>query len=286
MFSKILIANRGEIACRIIRTARRLGIGTVAVYSAVDAGAMHVAMADAAYMIGPGPPPESYLSIGRILEAAQASGAPAIHPGYGFLSENADFAEACANAGIAFIGPRAASIRAIGDKANAKIIMGRAGIPTVPGYHGEAQDEARFAEEARRLGFPVLVKAAAGGGGRGMRLVADPSELSASLAGARREALSGFGDGRLILEKYLERPRHVEVQVFGDQHGQIVHLFERDCSAQRRHQKVLEEAPAPALDDDLRRALGATAVAAARAADYVGAGTVEFILQGTDFHFI
>jgi len=286
MFSKILIANRGEIACRIIRTARRLHIRTVAVYSEADAKAMHVAMADEARLIGGAAPRESYLSIARILDAALSSGAQAIHPGYGFLSENADFAAACAAAGIVFIGPSAAAIRAIGDKAAAKAIMERAGIPTVPGYHGEAQDTPRFAEEARRLGYPLLIKASAGGGGRGMRLVAEASELAAALDSAKREAESAFGNGRLILEKYLAGPRHVEVQVFGDDRGQIVHLFERDCSAQRRHQKVAEEAPAPRLDDDRRRALGAAAIAAARAVDYVGAGTVEFILQGTDFYFI
>ena len=286
MFNKILIANRGEIACRIIRTARRLAIRTVAVYSAADAQAMHVAMADEAHLIGPGPARESYLSIERILDAARASGAQAIHPGYGFLSENGDFAQACAESGIAFIGPRAASIRAIGDKAEAKTIMERAGIATVPGYHGKAQDAARFAQEAGRLGYPVLIKAVAGGGGRGMRVVAAPDALAAALDSARNEARSAFGNGQLILEKYLAHPRHVEVQVFGDQHGHMVHLFERDCSAQRRHQKVVEESPAPALDEGLRRALGASAVAAARAADYVGAGTVEFILQGQQFYFI
>jgi 3-methylcrotonyl-CoA carboxylase alpha subunit len=286
MFDKILIANRGEIACRIMRTAQRLGIRTVAVFSDADAQAMHVAMADEAHRIGPGPARESYLSIARILEAARASGAQAIHPGYGFLSENADFAQACAQAGIAFIGPSAAAIRAIGDKAQAKSIMERAGIATVPGYHGEAQDAERFGAQALALGYPVLIKAAAGGGGRGMRVAADPAALSDALDSARNEALSAFGDGRLILEKYLACPRHVEVQVFGDQHGHIVHLFERDCSAQRRHQKVIEESPAPDLDDELRRALGAAAVAAARAADYVGAGTVEFILHDGQFYFI
>jgi 3-methylcrotonyl-CoA carboxylase alpha subunit len=286
MFHKILIANRGEIACRVMRTARRLGIRTVAVYSAADAKAMHVALADEAYPIGPGPARESYLSITRMVGAARASGAQAIHPGYGFLSENADFAQACADAGIVFVGPNAASIRAIGDKANAKRMMERAGIATVPGYHGEAQDAARFAQEAERIGYPVLIKASAGGGGRGMRVVAAPSELAAALGSARHEAESAFGNGQLILEKYLARPRHVEVQVFGDRHGHMVHLFERDCSAQRRHQKVLEESPAPALDDALRRALGAAAVKAARAADYVGAGTVEFILHDKQFHFI
>jgi 3-methylcrotonyl-CoA carboxylase alpha subunit len=286
MFDKILIANRGEIACRIIRTARRLNIGTVAVYSEPDAQAMHVAAADEAHLIGPGPARESYLSIERILKAARQSGARAIHPGYGFLSENADFAERCTDAGIVFIGPSAATIRAIGDKAQAKIIMERAGVATVPGYHGEAQDAERFAQEADRLGYPVLIKATAGGGGRGMRAVAEPAELGAALDAARNEALSAFGNGQLILEKYLARPRHVEVQVFGDQHGHLVHLFERDCSAQRRHQKVIEESPAPMLDEALRRSLGATAVAAARAADYVGAGTVEFILHGETFYFI
>jgi 3-methylcrotonyl-CoA carboxylase alpha subunit len=286
MFNTILIANRGEIACRVIRTARRLDIRTVAVYSAADAQAMHVAMADEAHLIGPGPARESYLSIARILDAARASRAQAIHPGYGFLSENADFAQACADAGIAFIGPSAASIRAIGDKAQAKTIMERAGVATVPGYHGRVQDAARFAQEAERLGYPVLIKASAGGGGRGMRVVADPAGLAGALAAARREAESAFGNGQLIVEKYLARPRHVEVQVFGDRSGHMVHLLERDCSAQRRHQKVLEESPAPALADDLRRALGATAIAAARAADYVGAGTVEFILQDKQFYFI
>jgi 3-methylcrotonyl-CoA carboxylase alpha subunit len=286
MFTKILIANRGEIACRIIRTARRLGVRTVAVYSEADAKALHVAMADEAHLIGPGPARDSYLSIERILDAAGASGAQAIHPGYGFLSENADFAQACVDAGIAFIGPSAAAIRAIGDKANAKAIMERAGVATVPGYHGEAQETDRFAAEADRLGYPVLIKATAGGGGRGMRVVAAAAELAAALDSARNEAKTAFGNGRLILEKYLTHPRHVEVQVFGDQHGRMVHLFERDCSAQRRHQKVIEESPAPALDDALRRALGATAVAAARAVDYAGAGTVEFILQDDQFHFI
>jgi 3-methylcrotonyl-CoA carboxylase alpha subunit len=286
MFKKILIANRGEIACRVMRTAQRLGIRTVAVYSDADAKAMHVAMADEALRIGAGPPRESYLSIERVIEAARASGAQAVHPGYGFLSENADFAQACAAAGIAFIGPSAASIRAIGDKAAAKAIMQRAGVPTVPGYHGEAQDEPRFAAEARRIGYPVLIKAAGGGGGRGMRIVGESAALASALDSARREAQSAFGNGRLILEKYLLRPRHIEVQIFGDRHGQIVHLFERDCSAQRRHQKVLEEAPAPRLHEALRAALGTAAITAARAADYVGAGTVEFILQASGFYFI
>jgi 3-methylcrotonyl-CoA carboxylase alpha subunit len=286
MFSKILIANRGEIACRIIRTAQRMSIRTVAVYSDADAKAMHVALADEAHQIGGGPPRESYLSIAHVLDAAQASGAQAIHPGYGFLSESAEFAEACAASGIIFIGPSAAAIRAIGDKAAAKAIMQKAAIPVVPGYHGEAQDTPRLAEEARRIGYPILIKASAGGGGRGMRIVAEPAGLASALDSARREAHSGFGDGRLILEKYLAHPRHVEVQVFGDHRGKIVDLLERDCSAQRRHQKVLEEAPAPHLDDHLRRALGAAAVAAARAVGYTGAGTVEFLVQDDNFHFI
>jgi 3-methylcrotonyl-CoA carboxylase alpha subunit len=286
MFNKILIANRGEIACRIVRTARQLGIRTVAVYSAADAQALHVAMADEAHLIGAGPARESYLSIARIVDAARASGAEAIHPGYGFLSENADFADACTAAGIVFIGPSAAAIRAIGDKARAKSMMERAGIATVPGYHGEALDAARFAQEAEKLGYPVLIKASAGGGGRGMRVVAEPSGLAAAIGSARHEAESAFGNGRLILEKYLARPRHVEVQVFGDHSGHVVHLFERDCSAQRRHQKVVEESPAPELDAALRNALGAVAVRAARAPDYVGAGTVEFILHDEQFYFI
>jgi 3-methylcrotonyl-CoA carboxylase alpha subunit len=286
MFNKILIANRGEIACRIIRTARRLGIRTVAVYSEADARSLHVEMADESHLIGPPPARDSYLSIPRIVTAARASDAQAIHPGYGFLSENADFAEACTEAGIVFIGPSAASIRAIGDKAEAKAIMARAGIATVPGYQGTAQDAAIFAAAAERLGYPVLIKATAGGGGRGMRVVTAPAELAAALDSACNEATSAFGNGRLILEKYLAHPRHLEVQVFGDQHGNLVHLFERDCSAQRRHQKVIEESPAPTPDDGLRGVLGATAVAAARAVDYVGAGTVEFILQGRDFYFI
>jgi 3-methylcrotonyl-CoA carboxylase alpha subunit len=286
MFSKILIANRGEIACRIIRTARRLGIRTVAVYSDADAKAMHVAMADEALRIGAPPPRESYLSIARVIEAARASGAQAIHPGYGFLSENAEFAEACAAGGIVFIGPSAGAIRAIGDKAAAKTIMQRAGIPTVPGYHGAAQDAARFAAEAERIGYPLLIKAAAGGGGRGMRLLPGAAELAAALDSARREAEQAFGNGALILEKYLARARHIEVQVFGDAHGAIVHLFERDCSAQRRHQKVIEEAPAPRLSAALRSALAAAAIAAGRAVQYTGAGTVEFILQDDKFYFI
>jgi 3-methylcrotonyl-CoA carboxylase alpha subunit len=286
LFRRLLIANRGEIACRVIRTARRMGLHTIAVYSAADAGALHTALADEAHEIGPAPARDSYLDLARILAAARASGAEAIHPGYGFLSENADFAEACAAAGIVFVGPPAAAMRALGDKANAKALMQAAGVPVVPGYHGADQDEARFAAEAERLGYPVLVKASAGGGGRGMRVVAAAAELPQALAAARGEALAAFGDGRLLVEKYLASPRHIEVQVFGDRLGNAVHLFERDCSVQRRHQKLLEEAPAPTLDDERRAALGAMAVAAARAAGYVGAGTVEFVAQGGEFYFI
>jgi 3-methylcrotonyl-CoA carboxylase alpha subunit len=286
MFTKILIANRGEIACRITRTARRLGIRTIAVYSTADAKALHVALADEARLIGEAPARESYLSIPRILDAARASGAEAIHPGYGFLSENADFARACAEAGIVFIGPSAAAIRAIGDKAQAKAMMAREGIATVPGYHAAAQETERFAAEAERIGYPVLIKASAGGGGRGMRVVTEAAALAGALDAARNEARSAFGNGELILEKYLAQPRHVEVQVFGDRRGHMVHLFERDCSAQRRHQKVLEESPAPTLAEELRHALGKTAVAAARAVHYEGAGTVEFLLHEGQFFFI
>ncbi len=279
MLEKILVANRGEIACRVLRTARRLGIPTVAVYSDADEGARHVALADEAYRIGPAPARESYLKGGAIVEVARRSGARAIHPGYGFLSENADFAEACAAAGITFVGPPPAAIRAMGSKSAAKRIMADAGVPLVPGYHGEDQSPERLAREAGRIGFPVLVKATAGGGGKGMRAVADPAAFADALAGARREALASFGDDRVLLERYLARPRHVEVQVFADAHGNAVHLFERDCSIQRRHQKVLEEAPAPGLPAATREEMGRAAVAAARAIGYVGAGTVEFLLD-------
>ena len=279
MFAKILIANRGEIACRVIRTARRMGIATVAVYSEADAGALHVALADEARLIGPPPARESYLAIDRIIAAARAGGAEAIHPGYGFLSENAEFAEACAEAGIVFIGPSAAAIRAMGSKAAAKALMEAHGVPVVPGYHGDGQDDDRLLAAAEEIDYPVMLKASAGGGGRGMRIVREPAEFARALDGARREAKGAFGDDRMLIERYLERPRHIEVQVFGDTHGNIVHLGERDCSIQRRHQKVVEEAPAPGLDEERRRAFGETAVAAARAVDYVGAGTVEFIAE-------
>jgi 3-methylcrotonyl-CoA carboxylase alpha subunit len=279
MFTKILIANRGEIACRVIRTARRLGIRTVAVFSEADARARHVRLADEAVLIGPAPARESYLDGARIVEAARATGAQAIHPGYGFLSENAAFAEACEKGGVVFVGPPASAIRAMGSKAAAKALLEKAGVPLTPGYHGESQDPSLLAREARRIGFPVLLKASAGGGGKGMRRVDGPGELEAALAACRREAMQAFGDDRVLVEKYVLRPRHVEIQVFGDRHGGCVHLFERDCSVQRRHQKVLEEAPAPGMTPERRAAMGAAAVEAARAVGYVGAGTVEFIVD-------
>ncbi|TCL71140.1 acetyl/propionyl/methylcrotonyl-CoA carboxylase subunit alpha [Rhizobium sp. BK251] len=277
MFSKILIANRGEIACRVIRTARRMGIRTAAVYSDADAGALHVELADEAFRLGPAPASESYLSIERVMAAAELCGAEAVHPGYGFLSENADFAEAVEDAGLAFIGPSPASIRAMGLKDAAKALMEEAGVPVVPGYHGDNRDPAFLAEQAAALGFPVLIKARAGGGGKGMRRVDRVEDFQASLEAAQREAESAFGDGAVLIEKYLLQPRHIEIQVFGDRHGSVVHLFERDCSLQRRHQKVIEEAPAPGMTAEMRRAMGEAAVKAARAIDYRGAGTVEFI---------
>jgi 3-methylcrotonyl-CoA carboxylase alpha subunit len=286
MFSKILIANRGEIACRIMRTARRLAIRTVAVYSDADAGALHVAMADEAYRIGPAPARESYLSIERVIAAARQSGAEAIHPGYGFLSENAEFADACAEAGIVFIGPPAAAIRAMGSKSAAKALMAKAGVPLVPGYHGVEQGEKLLASEAKKIGYPVLIKASAGGGGKGMRIVERQDDFAAALASAKREAKASFGDDTVLVEKYLTRPRHIEMQVFADTHGNCVHLFERDCSIQRRHQKVVEEAPAPGMDEGRRRAMGKAAIAAAQAVSYVGAGTVEFIAEGDHFFFM
>src|SRR5918998_485768 len=286
MFRTLLIANRGEIACRVIRTARRLGIRCVAVFSEADAGALHVAMADEAHPIGPAPAAQSYLRADRILDAARASGAEAVHPGYGFLSENAEFAEACAAAGIAFVGPPPAAIRAMGSKTESKRIMAAPGVPVVPGYHGEAQDDVLLASEAERVGFPVLIKASAGGGGKGMRPVLAAGDFAAELAGARREAKAAFGDDRVLLERYLQRPRHVEVQVFADAHGNTIPLHTRDCSVQRRHQKVLEEAPAPDLSPALRDRLHEAAVAAARAVGYVNAGTVEFIVEGDDAFFM
>ena len=286
MFRKLLIANRGEIACRVMATARRLGITTVAVYSAADRLARHVALADEAWPIGPPAARESYLAIGRIIEAARRAGAEAIHPGYGFLSENADFAEACASAGIVFIGPPPAAIRAMGAKAEAKALTEKAGVPLLPGYHGAAQDLPTLAAAALRIGYPVLIKASAGGGGRGMRIVERPADLEAALASAGREALSAFGSDRLLIEKYILRPRHIEIQIFADQYGNAVSLFERDCSIQRRYQKIIEEAPAPGLDPALRAAMAGQAVAATRAVRYVGAGTVEFLVTGSDFYFM
>jgi 3-methylcrotonyl-CoA carboxylase alpha subunit len=286
MFGKILVANRGEIACRVIRTARRMGIATVAVFSDADADALHVRMADAAYRIGTAAPRDSYLRGDAILAVARTTGAEAIHPGYGFLSENAGFAEACAAAGVVFIGPPPAAIRAMGGKSEAKALMQAAGVRLVPGYHGADQDPALLQREAGRIGYPVLIKASAGGGGKGMRIVADAAAFAGALDGAQREARSSFGDDRVLIERYLQRPRHIEIQVFADTHGNFVSLFERDCSIQRRHQKIIEEAPAPGMDTSMRRAMGEAAVAAARAVDYLGAGTVEFIVEGDDFHFM
>ncbi|WP_424929987.1 biotin carboxylase N-terminal domain-containing protein [Amaricoccus tamworthensis] len=281
MFSKILIANRGEIACRVMATCRRLGVKTVAVYSDADAGARHVAMADEAVHIGPPAVAESYLQGARIIDAALATGAEAIHPGYGFLSENPDFVEAVGAAGLVFIGPDAAAIRAMGLKDAAKDVMAKAGVPVVPGYHGEHQEPDFLAEQAEAIGYPVLIKARAGGGGKGMRLVERPEEFARQLEGAQREAQASFGDPVCLLEKYVTSPRHIEIQVFGDGYGNAVHLFERDCSLQRRHQKVIEEAPAPGMSDAVRAAMGEAAVNAARAIGYSGAGTVEFIADGS-----
>ncbi|RYE94778.1 MAG: acetyl-CoA carboxylase biotin carboxylase subunit, partial [Myxococcales bacterium] len=287
MLPSLLIANRGEIACRIIKTARRLGVRTIAVYSDADRDARHVRLADEAVRIGPAAARESYLRIEAIVEAARRTGAAAVHPGYGFLSENPALAEACEAAGIVFVGPSAHSIRAMGSKASAKALMNEARVPTTPGYHGDDQDPARLAAEAVRIGFPVLIKATDGGGGKGMRRVDRAGDFDAALTSCRREARQAFDSETVLIEKYVERPRHIEVQVFGDTHGHIVHLFERDCSVQRRHQKVLEEAPAPGLSAEQRTRMGETAVLAARAVNYVGAGTVEFIVdQGGTFYFM
>jgi len=286
MLQSLLIANRGEIACRIIRTARRLGLRTIAVHSEADRGALHTRLADEAIEIGPAEARQSYLSIERILEAARSAGAQAIHPGYGFLSENAAFARACHAAGIVFVGPPAEAIDRMGSKSEARQLMAAAGVPVLPGYDGEDQSDGILEAEARRLGLPLLVKPTAGGGGKGMRIVRKAPELGEALASARREALKAFGDPRLLLERFVEKGRHVEIQVFADTHGEAVHLFERDCSLQRRHQKVIEEAPAPGLDAATRDAMGAAAVAAARAVGYVGAGTVEFLYDGREFYFL
>jgi len=287
MFQTVLIANRGEIACRIIATCRRLGVASVAVYSQADVNARHVRLADRALYIGAAPARDSYLRADRIIEAARRSAAEAIHPGYGFLAENPDFAEQCAAAGLVFIGPTLAAMRAMSSKAAAKALMEQAGVPVLPGYHGEEQSVARLRREAARIGYPVLVKASAGGGGKGMRIVEDSALLEERLASCRREALASFGDERVLLEKYLQRPRHIEVQLFGDAHGQLVHLHERDCSVQRRHQKVIEEAPASALSPAQRAALTQAALAAGRAVAYLGAGTVEFLLDELgNFYFL
>ncbi|MEY4375862.1 MAG: hypothetical protein RJB26_412, partial [Pseudomonadota bacterium] len=287
MIRKLLIANRGEIACRVMRTARRMGIATVAVYSDADAEALHVRLADEAIRLGPATARESYLDSARVIAAALASGADAIHPGYGFLSENAAFAEACIAAGLCFVGPPAAAIRAMGGKSAAKALMETAGVPVVPGYHGDDQHVQTLQAAAERIGYPVLLKASAGGGGKGMRVVARSEDFAAALASCQREAAASFGDAHVLVEKYLERPRHVEIQVFADQHGHCLYLHERDCSVQRRHQKVLEEAPAPGLSAEQRCAMGEAATRAAQAVGYVGAGTVEFIM-GADgnFHFM
>jgi len=282
MFKSLLIANRGEIAVRVIRTARRMGLKTIAVYSDVDANAFHVAEADEAWRIGPAPAAESYLRMDAILDAAARSGAGAIHPGYGFLSENAAFAEACEKAGIVFVGPPPSAIRAMGLKDAAKALMEKARVPVVPGYHGDNQDADFLAEQAEKIGYPVLIKAVAGGGGKGMRRVDDPAQFGKELASAMREAGAAFGDERVLVEKYVARPRHIEIQVFADAHGNAVSLHERDCSLQRRHQKVIEEAPAPGMPPEMRKAMGDAAVAAAKAIGYRGAGTVEFIADATD----
>jgi 3-methylcrotonyl-CoA carboxylase alpha subunit len=286
MLESVLIANRGEIACRVIRTARRLGLRTIAVYSEADQGALHTKLADVAVAVGPAAARESYLNVERILQAARESGAQAIHPGYGFLSENAAFARACREAGVVFVGPPEDAILRMGSKSEARQLMAAAGVPVLPGYDGADQSPARLEAEAARLKFPLLIKPTAGGGGKGMRIVRSAAEFAEALAGARREALKSFGDERVLLERFVEKGRHVEIQVFADSLGSAVHLFERDCSLQRRHQKVIEEAPAPGLDEVTRGAMGAAAVAAARAVQYQGAGTVEFLFDGRAFYFL
>jgi 3-methylcrotonyl-CoA carboxylase alpha subunit len=282
MLESVLIANRGEIACRIIRTAKRLGMRTIAVYSEADAEALFVQMADEAYLIGPAPARESYLKIDTIIEVAKRAKATSIHPGYGFLSERAEFAEACASNGIVFVGPPASAIKAMGLKDAAKALVQQAGVPVVPGYHGSKQDPDFLRQKAYEIGYPVLIKAVAGGGGKGMRRVEKAADFDAALESAQREAQNAFGDPRVLVEKYILSPRHIEIQVFADAHGNVVHLFERDCSLQRRHQKVIEEAPAPGMTPEMRQAMGQAAVEAARAVGYVGAGTVEFIADGRE----
>jgi 3-methylcrotonyl-CoA carboxylase alpha subunit len=285
-FRTLLIANRGEIACRVIRTAKAMGLRTVAVYSEADRDAMHVAMADEAILLGPARARDSYLNIARVIEVARKSGAEAVHPGYGFLSESAEFAQACADAGLVFVGPTAEMITAMGSKSGSKMLMEKAGVPLVPGYHGEAQDDATLAKAADKIGFPVLVKASAGGGGRGMRIVRSASELAAAIVSAKREAKAAFGDDRMLIEKFVESPRHIEVQIIGDSHGNLLSLFERECTLQRRHQKVIEEAPSPTLNAAQREAVCAAARKAAAAVNYVGAGTIEFVSNGKDVFFI
>lgn len=287
MFQKILIANRGEIACRIIQTCKRLGIATVAVYSEADAQARHVRLADEGFCLGPAASKDSYLRADAVVAVAVKAGAQAIHPGYGFLSENDAFAQACADAGIVFIGPPVGAIQAMGSKAAAKRLMDAAGVPLVPGYHGDDQDAAKLAEEAGKIGFPVLIKAVSGGGGKGMRVVEAADEFAAALASCQREGKASFGDERVLIEKYVTQPRHVEIQIFGDASGQVIHLYERDCSAQRRYQKVVEEAPAPAMTAEWREQMGQAACDAGKAVGYVGAGTVEFIVDPNDkFYFM
>jgi 3-methylcrotonyl-CoA carboxylase alpha subunit len=285
-FRTLLIANRGEIACRVIRTAKAMGLHTVAVYSEADRDALHVAMADKAVLLGPARARDSYLNIERLLEAAQKTGAEAVHPGYGFLSENAEFAQACAKAGLVFVGPTAEMMTAMGSKSGSKALMEKAGVPLVPGYHGDAQDETTLAKAAEKAGFPVLVKASAGGGGRGMRVVRSAAELAPAIVSAKREAKAAFGDDRMLIEKYVDNPRHIEVQIIGDSHGNLLSLFERECTLQRRHQKVIEEAPSPTLNAKQREAVCEAARKAAGAVNYVGAGTIEFVSDGKDVFFI
>ncbi len=281
MFKSVLIANRGEIACRIARTAKRLGIRTIAVYSAADSHALHRRLCDEAYLINSAEPRESYLNVKRLIEVAKTAGAECVHPGYGFLSENGDFADACAQAGLVFVGPPASAMRAMGLKDRAKALMEKAGVPIVPGYHGERQDAKFLREQADAVGYPVLIKPAAGGGGRGLRRIDDAASFEASLEGAIREVAAAFGSGRVLIEKYVPAPRHIEIQIFADRHGNAIHLGERDCSLQRRHQKVIEESPAPGMTESMRAMMGTAAVEAAKAVGYVGAGTVEFVADGS-----
>ena len=285
-FNTLLIANRGEIACRVIRTARAMGLRTVAVYSEADADAVHVAMADDAVLLGPARARDSYLNVDRIIEAAKKTGAEAVHPGYGFLSENADFARRCAAEGIVFVGPTAEMMEAMGSKSGSKALMEKAGVPLVPGYHGEAQDEKTLADAASKIGYPVLAKASAGGGGRGMRIVRSADELASAIVSAKREALAAFGDDRMLIEKFVQNPRHIEVQIIGDSHGNLISLFERECTLQRRHQKVIEEAPAPHIPRRLIERIGDRCAEACKKIGYRGAGTFEFLYENNEFYFI